>query len=140
MSLTGIRDFGWWQNTNDSVPSQDVWKEFHHSLEVRAYWKIRRYGFSFSASELAEMKIIFLFALGAGRELIPLQCFGCCWAALAQPQCCLQHSHLTSSLRVGNILGGDTTKPAYPKWRKGYSIPSYESCIPKRKRMGKGRH
>lgn len=58
--------------------------QFHHkiygrnSLEVRAYWKIRRYEFSFSVSVLAEMKIIFLFALGARRELITLQCFGCC--------------------------------------------------------------
>lgn len=81
-SSSGVRDFGWRENTNNSI-SSCVWKDFYHSLEVRAYWEIRC-GFSYFVLALAEMKIIFLFALGAKKELITLHCFGCCRAELAQ--------------------------------------------------------
>lgn len=47
-SLHGTRDFSWWQSTNGSVPWGNAWKGFHHYLEVRTHWEIRRCGFNIS--------------------------------------------------------------------------------------------
>lgn len=45
-SLPGTRDFSWGQSTNGSVPRGNAWKGFHHYLEVRTHWQIRRCGFN----------------------------------------------------------------------------------------------
>lgn len=42
-------------------------------------------------------------------------------------QLCLQHSPLTSGLRVGKILGQDIARTADPNYPKGYSTP-YDIC------------
>ena len=84
--------------------------------------------------------IVLCSVLVARKVLITHQCFGYCWAVLAQHQGCLSNiPPLTSRLGVGKILGGDTARTADPNWPKGYSMP-YDVCsaIKARRRRNKG--